>query len=161
MIEAGQDPLDLFQITDWFTTMISIAGAENHIPTDRVVDGIDQSGLLLLGEGKGRRDYIFHYNGETLEAVRKDQVKLNLKPRNPEFHFYEVYNIYHDPAERFPNEVQNGIWAGPGMTKLVQEHLLLMQKYPNRKLQGYYRDFDYSFDPEPTPVWTPKKQVDW
>ena len=104
---------------------------------------------------------MFHYSGETLEAVRKDQIKLNLKPRNPGFHFYEVYNIYHDPAERFPNEIENGLWAGPGMTKLIQEHLLLMEKYPNRKLQGYYRDFDYSFDPEPTPVYNSKKQVDW
>lgn len=161
MIEPGQDPLDIFQITDWFTTMISIADAQQYIPVDRVIDGVDQSGLLLLGEGKGRRDYMFHYNGENLEAVRKDQIKLNLKPRNPGFHFYEVYNIYHDPAERFPNEIENGLWAGPGMTKLVQEHLLLMKKFPNRKLQGSYRDFDYSFDPELTPVYKSKKQVDW
>jgi hypothetical protein len=39
--------------------------------------------------------------------------------------------------------------------------MLLMQKYPNRKVKGYYRDFDRSFDPEPSPVYKPKKQVDW
>ena len=161
MIAPGQDPLDLIQITDWFTTITSLAGAKNGIPTDRVIDGVDQSGLLLLGEGKGRRDYVFHYNRENLEAVRKDQIKLNLKPRNPAFHFYEVFNIYHDPAERFPNEPQNGIWAGPGMTKMIQEHMLLIQKYPNRVLKSYYRDFDSSFDPEPTPVYKSQKQVDW
>ena len=87
------------RITDWFTTMARIAGALDEIPTDRVIDGVDQSGLLLLGEGKGRRDFVFHYNRDTLEAVRKDQIKLNLKPRDPRFHFYEVYNLYHDPAE--------------------------------------------------------------
>ena len=161
MIETNQDPLDLFQITDWFMTIIRLAGGMDEIPTDRVIDGIDQSGLLLLGEGKGRRDYIFHYNRDSLEAVRKDQIKLNLKPRNPGFHFYEVYNLYHDPAERFPNEIANGMWAGPGMTKMIQEHMLQIQKYPHRKVQGYYRDFDYSFDPEPTPIYVPKKTVDW
>jgi len=161
MIEPNQDPLDLFQITDWFMTIIRLAGGMNEIPTDRVIDGIDQSGLLLLGEGKGRRDFIFHYNRDSLEAVRKDQIKLNLKPRNPGFHFYEVYNLYHDPAERFPNEIANGMWAGPGMTKMIQEHMLQIQKYPHRKVQGYYRDFDYSFDPEPTPVYVPQKTVDW
>ena len=72
--------------------------SESFFPTDRVIDGVDQTGLLLLGEGKGRRDYVFHYNRETLEAVRKDQIKLNLKPRNPDFHFFEVFNLYHDPA---------------------------------------------------------------
>ena len=161
MIEPNQDPLDLFQITDWFTTIIRLAGGMDEIPTDRVIDGIDQSGLLLLGEGKGRRDFIFHYNRDSLEAVRKDQIKLNLKPRNPGFHFYEVYNLYHDPAERFPNEIANGMWAGPGITKMIQEHMLQIKKYPHRKVQGYYRDFDYSFDPEPTPVYVPQKTVDW
>ena len=90
MIEADQDPLDIVQITDLFTTIASIAGAMDRIPTDRVIDGVDQSGLFLLGEGKGRRDYVFHYNRKHLEAVRKDQIKLNLKPTNPGFHFYEA-----------------------------------------------------------------------
>jgi arylsulfatase len=161
MIEADQDPLDIVQITDLFTTIASIAGAMDRIPTDRVIDGVDQSGLFLLGEGKGRRDYVFHYNRKDLEAVRKDQIKLNLKPTNPGFHFYEVYNLYHDPAERFPNELQNGLWAGPGITKMIQEHMLQVQKYPHREPKSYYRDFDRSFDPEPSPVYKTKKQVDW
>ena len=161
MIEADQDPLDIVQITDLFTTIASIAGAMDRIPTDRVIDGVDQSGLFLLGEGKGRRDYVFHYNRKHLEAVRKDQIKLNLKPTNPGFHFYEVYNLYHDPAERFPNELQNGLWAGPGITKMIQEHMLQVQKYPHREPKSYYRDFDRSFDPERTPVYQPKKRVHW
>ena len=162
MIEADQDPLDIIQITDWFTTIVKLAGATEGIPTDRVIDGIDQSGLLLLGEGHGRRDYVFHYNRVNLEAVRKDQIKLNLKPRNPAFHFYEVYNLYHDPAERFPNEAQNGIWAGPGITKMIQEHMLQIQQYPHRKpAQGYYTDFDRSFDPEPSPVYESAKKAEW
>ena len=160
MIEPDQDPLDIFQITDWFTTMARLAGAEKYIPRDRVIDGIDQTGLLLLGEGKGRRDYVFHYNRDQLTAVRKDQIKFNLKPTNPDFHFFEVYNLYHDPAERFPNELQNGLWAGPGITKIVQEHMLQIRKYPHRKVQGYYRDFDRPFDPEASPVYSPKS-VDW
>jgi arylsulfatase len=162
MIDADQDPLDIIQITDWFTTIVKVAGATEGIPTDRVIDGIDQTGLLLLGEGHGRRDYVFHYNRVNLEAVRKDQIKLNLKPRNPAFHFYEVYNLYHDPAERFPNEAQNGIWAGPGITKMIQEHMLQIQQYPHRKpSQAYYRDFDRSFDPEPSPVYESAKKAEW
>ena len=52
MIEPGQEPIDFVQITDWFTTFASIGGALDAIPRDRVIDGVDQSGLLLLGEGK-------------------------------------------------------------------------------------------------------------
>ncbi len=51
-IEAGQDPIDIVQVTDMFTTAASIAGVKNEIPNDRVTDGVDQSALLLLGEGK-------------------------------------------------------------------------------------------------------------
>jgi hypothetical protein len=69
--------------------------------------------------------------------------------------------LYHDPAERFPNEAQNGIWAGPGIVKMIQEHMLQIKQYPNRVSKSHYRDFDSSFDPETTPVYSPKKQVEW
>ena len=38
-IEAGQEPLDIVQVTDMFTTAASIAGVKNQIPNDRVTDG--------------------------------------------------------------------------------------------------------------------------
>ncbi len=161
MIAEDQDPMDLFHISDWYTTMAAVGGALDKIPGDRVTDGVDQSALLLFGEGKGRRDHIFHYNTGKLEAIRKDQIKLNIVPRNPKFHFYEVYNIYHDPAERFPNEIKNGMWAGPGMIKMIQDHKKLMQEYPNREMAIYQEEFDSFFDPEPTPVYKTKKQVEW
>jgi len=161
MIAEDQDPMDLFHISDWYTTMVAVGGALDKIPGDRVTDGVDQSALLLFGEGKGRRDHIFHYNTGKLEAIRKDQIKLNIVPRNPKFHFYEVYNIYHDPAEKFPNEIKNGMWAGPGMIKMIQDHKKLMQEYPNREMHIYQEEFDSFFDPEPTPVYKTKKQVEW
>jgi hypothetical protein len=39
--------------------------------------------------------------------------------------------------------------------------MLLIKKYPHRAVTSYYRDFDRSFDPEPSPVYKPKMQVDW
>jgi hypothetical protein len=44
---------------------------------------------------------------------------------------------------------------------MIQEHMKQIKKYPHRELKSYYRDFDRSFDPEPSPVYVPKKQVDW
>jgi arylsulfatase len=55
MIEPNQDPQDMLHLTDLFTTAARLAGAIDKIPTDRVTDGIDQTALLLLGEGHGRR----------------------------------------------------------------------------------------------------------
>jgi arylsulfatase len=148
MIEAFQEPDGIVDVTDWFTTVASIAGVKDKIPNDRVTDGVDQSALLLLGEQKSRRDWNFHYNHSGLEAVRKDQIKFRLHAE-VEHHFF--YNIYFDPAEKFPNMVEIGLWAGSPMQKLMQDHKQMIEKFPHQKPQtGYLADFDYPFDPDPT-----------
>ncbi len=144
-IEAGQDPIDIVQVSDMFTTAASIAGVKNEIPNDRVTDGVDQSALLLLGEGKSRRDYIFHYNKATLEAVRKDQLKFRTKP---EKHHHNLYNIHHDPGERYPDLSHYGLWAAPGFGKMIQDHMALIKKFPHRVQNAHQREFDSPFDPE-------------
>ena len=144
-IDKGQEPIDIVQVTDMFTTAASIAGVKNEIPNDRITDGVDQSALLLLGEGKSRRDYIFHYNKDKLEAVRKDQLKYRLKPEKPHYNFY---NIQHDPGERYPDFAKYGLWSGPGFAKLIQDHNAMIEKFPHRVQKGHQREFDFPFDPE-------------
>jgi len=148
MIEAFQEPDGIVDVTDWFTTVASIAGVKNKIPNDRVTDGVDQSALLLLGKVKSRRDWNFHYNHSGLEAVRKDQIKVRMKA---EVKHHPFYNIYFDPAERFPNMVEIGLWAGSPMQKLIQDHKKMIKKFPHQKAQrGHLAEFDYPFDPDPT-----------
>ncbi len=144
-IDGGQEPVDIIQVTDMYTTAASIAGVKSAIPNDRVTDGVDQSALLLLGEGKSRRDYIFHYNKDKLEAVRKDQLKFRPKP---EKHHHNCYNIQHDPGERYPDLGRYCLWAAPGFGKLIQDHLAMIKKFPHRVQQSRQREFDYPFDPE-------------
>ena len=143
-IEAGQDPIDIVQVSDMFTTAASIAGVKNKIPNDRVTDGVDQSALLLLGEGKSRRDYVFHYNNDKLEAVRKDQLKFRTEPEKPH---HNLYNIQHDPGERYPDLARYGLWAGPGFGKMIQDHNAMIEKYPHRVQKSHQREFDRPFDP--------------
>jgi len=70
MIEPGSDPVDMIHLTDLYTTAARLGGALDKIPSDRVVDGVDQTALLLLGEGHSRRDYMFYYRGSQLGPVR-------------------------------------------------------------------------------------------
>lgn len=142
-IEAGQDPLDIFHVTDWYTTFARIAGVYNEIPNDRVVDGVDQTGLLLLGEDKGRRDYLFYYNKGKLEAVRKDWIKIRL---DDSMIFVPHYNLMHDPAERYPEETA---YAGNsyGMKLVIQEHMKMIQEFPHTEQQPYQRAPDFPFNP--------------
>ncbi len=46
-IEPGQVVGDMIHETDLFTTFARLAGATQYIPTDRIIDGIDQTALLL------------------------------------------------------------------------------------------------------------------
>ena len=75
MIEPNQDPVDFIHLTDLYTTAARLGGAMDNIPSDRVVDGIDQTSLLLLGDGHSRRNYMFHYSGGNLGAVRYKDIK--------------------------------------------------------------------------------------
>ena len=57
---------------DLYTTAARLGGALDVIPEDRVVDGVDQLPLLLLGEGHGRRQKIFFYSA----LVARDDVMI-------------------------------------------------------------------------------------
>ena len=75
VIEPGQMVGDIIHETDLFTTFARLAGALQHIPTDRVIDGVDQTALLLKGDTHGRRDYVFIYAGPRLGATVKGNFK--------------------------------------------------------------------------------------
>ncbi len=155
MIEAGQEPTGIVDVTDLFTTVATIAGVKDKIPNDRVTDGVDQSALLFLGKGKSRRDWNFHYNHPGLEAMRKDQIKFRLKtaemPFGVDAAHHNFYNIYYDPGERFPNMVEIALWAGPAFTKILQEHMAMIKKFPHHVQKTVPNaEFNYPFDPDPT-----------
>ncbi len=144
-VDGGQEPVDIVQVSDMFTTAANIAGVKDKIPDDRITDGVDQSALILFGEGKSRRDYVFHYNKDKLEAVRKDQLKFRTKPEKTH---HNCYNLQHDPAERYPDLSHYCLWAAPGFGKMIQDHMALIEQFPHRVQNGYQREFDYPFDPE-------------
>ncbi|NOR43595.1 MAG: sulfatase-like hydrolase/transferase [Gammaproteobacteria bacterium] len=52
---------DMVFVSDLYTTFANIAGNTKGIPRDRVVDGIDQTALMMKGDTHGRRDYVHLY----------------------------------------------------------------------------------------------------
>ncbi|MEM8582252.1 MAG: sulfatase-like hydrolase/transferase, partial [Pseudomonadota bacterium] len=135
MIEPGSLPGDMIHITDLFTTFASLAGAMDNIPTDRVIDGLDQTALLLNGDTHGRRDYSFTYAGPTLGAVVKGDYKRHMISPDP---VGEASGIpaafYFLPAD--PREVQpmltNLIHLKRPFNRMVLRHNLWKERYPDR-----------------------------
>ena len=132
MIEPNQDPVDILQITDLYTTACRLGGALEHIPNDRVTDGVDQSALLLLGEGHGRRKKIFHYSGDHLGAFRRGDFKAHfLGGAAGGLPKMEAYNVRRDPGEKY-GEFYPYLWLVTPIQQDIKKHKQMMQKFPNR-----------------------------
>ena len=132
MIEAGSVAGDIVHVTDLFTTLARLAGATGAIPGDRIIDGIDQTALMLNGDTHGRRDYVFLYNINKLEAVVKEQYKLAIPGGNIENAILaDFYDLFRDPQEKYPVSTEIGAWGGAKFVRMVQRHLQRKAKYPD------------------------------
>ena len=103
MIEADSVAGDIVHVTELFTTIARLGGGTDEIPTDRIIDGIDQTSLMLNGDTHGRRDYVFIYNINKLEAVVKEQYKLAIPGGNLDNAILaDFYDLFRDPQEKVP-----------------------------------------------------------
>ena len=132
MIEEDTIANDIFHVSDFFTTLARIGGATDGIPRDRVIDGIDQTSMLLNGDSHGRRDYVFLYNIDKLEAVVKEQYKLAIPGGNIDNAILaDFYDLFRDPQEKYPVSTEIGAWGGAKFVRMIQRHLKRKAKYPD------------------------------
>jgi len=133
MIEADQLAGDMIHIADLYTTFARIGNATKYIPTDRVIDGLDQTALFLDGEGRGRRDYVFIYSGDVLRSVVKQKFKLELPAPGQPGVAAKVYDLYRDPREESPM-TEIALWASASYQDLIQRHVMQIKKYPHAEV---------------------------
>ena len=135
VIEPGQYAGDMIHEVDLYTTFARLAGATQHIPTDRIIDGIDQTALLLKGDTNGRRDHVFIYQGPDLAATIKDQFKMHWTSKDPaqaKSGITMVYDLYNDHKEVNPIVVGGFHFKEP-FKRMRARHELWKEKYPDRK----------------------------
>ena len=131
MIAPNQDPTDFMHITDLYTTAARIAGATDYIPNDRVTDGVDQTALLLLGEGHGRREMMFHYSGGVLGAIRYTDFKVHITQGHGGLPGMDFYNVMRDPGEKY-GAFYAGLYTITPMQNMLREHMLMIKQFPHR-----------------------------
>ncbi|WP_245224490.1 sulfatase-like hydrolase/transferase [Ruegeria sp. HKCCE4150] len=132
-IEPGSAAGDIVHVSDLFTTFARIAGATDHIPRDRVIDGIDQTALLLEGEGNSRRDFVYVYEGPVLRSVVKQEFKMHLPAPGQPGAAAPVFNVYRDPREEHPL-VGYSLWSGASFQDMVKRHQKTIAKHPHLPL---------------------------
>lgn len=133
VIEPGQIVGDIIHETDLYTTFARLAGATDNIPTDRIVDGIDQTALLLIGDTKGRRDHVFIYAGPTLGAIVKGNYKkhcISADPTAGSGIAAQYFFLLHDTREKSPMLVNLLHFKG-SFNRMQARHELWKKKYPD------------------------------
>ena len=89
-IKEGSSNNGLMHITDFYSTLIKIAGGKQE--QKMAVDGIDMSNMLLKNDQSLRDEIVFEVSGSVrLPAIRKGDYKLVGK---------ELYNLVKDPSEK-------------------------------------------------------------
>ncbi|MEM7224546.1 MAG: sulfatase-like hydrolase/transferase [Pseudomonadota bacterium] len=141
MIAADSIVMDMVHVADLFTSLARLGGATDKIPTDRVIDGVDQSALMLEGETHGRRDHVMIYSGSALKSVVKEQYKLNLPGPGENPIGAKFFDLFRDTREEFPVSTEVGAWGGQEFIRIVQRHLRRKEMYPD-KPPAFGRPYD-------------------
>jgi arylsulfatase len=131
MIEEYSMVNDIVHVADLFTSLARMGGATKEIPTDRIIDGVDQSALMLEGELHGRRDYVFIYSGSKLEAIVKEQYKLKVPGPGENPIGAKFYDLFRDTREEWPVSTEIGAWGGAEFVRVIMRHKQRMAKYPS------------------------------
>lgn len=131
VIKPGQIVGDIIHVTDLYTTFARLAGAKEHIPGDRVIDGVDQTSLFFNGDGHSRRDYVMIYQGPNLAGAVKGRFKRDWKHATPGLSKNEFYDLYTDPREK-NGEMIEQFHVKSMFNRQRQRHELWIKKYPNR-----------------------------
>ena len=123
---------DIVHASDWYTTLAVIAQADQYIPRDRVVDGLNQTSILFNGDGYGRRDYLFAYEGPHLQATIKEQFKAHWPPPGSPGFALPVFDLYRDLKETKPL-MAPGMWSVAYFADMKERHMALKKRFPDRK----------------------------
>jgi arylsulfatase len=135
----------MFSIMDFMPTFARIIGGK--MPTDRPIDGLDQTDVLLGNSATGHRESLLSFIGADLVAARWKQWRIyftDVHPTGdgpqrepgifsasaPMAGYPKMYNIEMDPHEDL---VVGGMFTwvtGPAL-KAVDEYLESVKKYPN------------------------------
>lgn len=136
---------EMFSIMDFFPTLATFADAK--IPTDRPIDGIDQSAYLLGKQGKGNRNSLITFIGDQLVAVRWRQFRVYMVDTIPSGSgpsrlggiggaaipmngYPAIYNIELDPREEHNLSALFG-WLGIPVARVIMDYKATLQKHPN------------------------------
>ena len=135
---------------DIYPTLAQLVGAGDRIPTDRPIDGIDQSDFVLGKQDHSNREHVVTFVGDTVFAVKWRNMKVHFAASEgthsvvQRYTFPQVFDIQEDPKESYElwgNEGYAHAWVMSPVSKILGELNGSMAKYPNigpgQEFSGY------------------------
>ena len=135
----------MFSTMDFLPTLASFAGAET--PSDRPIDGVDQSAWLLGEQERSNREHLLTFINAELVAVRWRHFRIYLQEVVPsglgfttvggtqasrlrKNGYPNIYNIEQDPREEFEIGPEAS-WVVGKYMPLVGQYYASLREHPN------------------------------
>lgn len=150
-IEPGRASDGLFSLMDLFPTVLRLAGASERTPSDRYIDGIDQTSFLVGGDGGSNRKYLYYWLLNTFSAVRVGEWKFMLASTSDDdrdalnvggftgitqkYTYGRLYNLYLDPKETRSYLIRKLAYLDSFQSGIGQ-HLRSFGKFPPKQIVG-------------------------
>lgn len=147
MITPGQVNDGLFDFSDFFPTLLNLAGSTDQIPKDRYIDGINQTSFLLADHGLSNRKYVYYWLQDVYSGHRVAEYKFVFAGMSfDEFDVIngdsatalenykngKLFNLYLDPKERY-SYISRQTFMDSLASEPYQAHMATYQKYPPKK----------------------------
>ncbi len=134
-VAEGRVSNEIVHEMDLFTTFANISGGK--VPTDRAIDGIDQTAFFTGKQGQSNRDSVVVYVGKELFGVKWHDWKMMSKEMDSgekpikQYSIPHIYNLLLDPREERPmtNTYEN-FWVVRPLVQVLAEHMASLKKYP-------------------------------
>jgi arylsulfatase len=139
----GSTSYAMFSEMDFMPTFASIVGAK--LPSDRVIDGVNQSDVLNGKSEMGHRESLLSFIGPDLVAARWKQWRIYFRDMNrtgtgqqtvggiwantAPMYMPKIYNIEVDPHEDL--QLTNYAWIAGPVLEVVNKYMASVKKFPN------------------------------
>ena len=132
-IKKGGVTNEIVAISDIYTTLASLVNAD--VPTDRAIDGVDQSCLLFDNCETPPREGMLFFHEETVMAAKWRQFKFYFRGEGvqqeqrsyTDLWLPQAYNIMQDPKEYADILLQNLWLLSPALKQLVPFYVSVQQ----------------------------------
>ena len=144
-VPANSSSYAMFSIMDFLPSLAGIVGGK--MPTDRPIDGVDQTDVLLGKSATGHRERLLSFIGPELVAVRWRQFRMYFTDMHatgegpqriggiasssgPMAGYPKLYNVEMDPHEELNIGSFCG-WVTDPTLEAVKEYELSVKEHPN------------------------------